>query len=208
MRDEFIERNGLPWHAIYAKHHHEKKSAAVLSRKGFDVYLPLYSSLRSWRDRKKRVELPLFPGYLFLRSDLADRLEILKTPGVFFIVASAGRVCAIPDEDIASMRALTRSPAAIEPHPFLTSGDYVCVHSGPLTGFRGILTRVKNQHRVVLCVDLLRKAVSVEIDIKDVGPASRPTGTAATKWQAAKVSSQIEGVSGSFLPNRSQMRVG
>lgn len=156
------------WYAIYTKHHHEKKSADLLARKGIEAYLPLYRSVRQWQDRKKKLDVPLFPGYVFIRSTLENRTEILGTPGVFFIVASVGQSCWIPDQDIESMRTMTKSRALIEPHPFLRSGDYVRIRRGPLEGVQGILTRVKNQDRVVLCVELLRKAVSVEIVITDV----------------------------------------
>ena len=175
------------WYAIYTKHQHEKKSADILSRKGFEVYLPLYSSLRLWRDRKKKLQVPLFPGYIFLRSHLNARNDILRTPGVFFIVGSAGRVCPIPDEDIESMRTITKSSASIEAHPFLRSGKYVVVQAGALAGLRGILTRVKNHHRVVVCVDVLRKAVSVEIDIRDVELLPTPmSSTAGERSQESK----------------------
>lgn len=163
-----IKPTNQRWYALYTKHHHEKKSADLLARKGIEAYLPLYSSLRQWRDRRKRLEVPLFPGYVFIRSTLENRTEILGTPGVFFIVASGGQSCWIPDHDIESMQTMTKSRGLIEPHPFLRSGDYVRIHRGPLAGVRGILTRVKNQDRIVLCVELLRKAVSVEIVITDV----------------------------------------
>jgi len=164
------------WYAVYTKHHHEKKSADLLARKGLEVYLPLYRSLRQWRDRKKTLTIPLFPSYVFLRSASENRLEILSTPGVFFIVTSAGHACSIPDHDIESMRTITTSRASIAPHPFLQSGDCVRIRRGPLEGVRGILTLVKNQHRVVLCVEALRKAVSVEVAATDVERIGKPSG--------------------------------
>jgi transcription antitermination factor NusG len=156
------------WYAVYTKHQHEKKAADLLTRKGVEVYLPFHHSVRQWQDRKKTLALPLFPGYVFLRSTLENKAEILSTPGLFFIVESAGHACSIPDHEIESLRTITSSQALIEAHPFLHSGDYVWIQRGPLAGVRGILTRVKNQNRVVLCVELLRKAVSVEIDVADV----------------------------------------
>jgi len=160
--------DGAHWYAAYTKHQHEKKSADLLAQKGIESYLPLYLSIRQWRDRKKKLALPLFPGYVFFRSTLNRRFDVLNTPGIFFIVESGGRACPIPDEDIESIRILTNSQAVIEPHVYLHSGDAVEIRRGPLMGVRGILTRVKNRHRVVICVDPLRKAVSVEIDLADV----------------------------------------
>jgi transcription antitermination factor NusG len=162
------------WYAIYTKHQHEKKSAELLARKRIEVYLPLYDCVRQWQDRRKKLEVPLFPGYVFVRSTLENRIDILRTPGVFFIVESAGRACSVPDRDVESMRTMSHSRAAIQPHPFLQGGDYVRIHRGPFTGVQGILTRVKGQHRIVLCVELLRKAVSVEIMASDAEKIEKP----------------------------------
>ena len=172
------------WYAAYTKHQHERKCADLLTRRGVEVYLPLYRCVRQWQDRRKKLALPLFPGYVFFRSTLSNRIEILSTPGVFFIVASAGRASSIPDQDIHSLRTMTNSQAIIEPHPFLHSGDLVRIRRGPLAGVRGILTRLKNQDRLVLCVELLRKAVSVEVNVWDVEkmPArNAPIGTAGIR---------------------------
>jgi transcription antitermination factor NusG len=165
---------GARWYAVYTKHQHEKKCADLLVRKSVETYLPLYQSVRRWQDRKKLIALPLFPSYVFVRSTLETRSEILSTPGVFFIVGVAGRACAIPDQDVESMRTMTTSRARIEPHPFLKSGEHVRIFRGPLTGVHGILSRANNKDRVVLCVEPLQKAVSVEVDMADVEKVSGP----------------------------------
>lgn len=159
---------GLQWYAAYTKHQHEKKSADLLTQKRIETYLPLYQSTRQWRDRKKKLELPLFPGYVFFRLALNDRLEVLKIPGVFFIVESGGHACSIPESDIEAIRRMTTSRLYIEPHKFLQTGDRVEICRGPLAGIRGILSRVKNRVRVVVCVETLRKAVAVETDLADI----------------------------------------
>lgn len=156
------------WYAVYTKHQHEKKSAALLARKGIEVFLPTYRSMHQWKDRKKVLVLPLFPSYVLVKTDLVDKLQILETPGVFYLVESIGRACPIPEEDIEWIRAVTQSNREIEPHLFLQHGDRVCIRSGALAGVQGMLVRVKNQHRVVINIELLRKAVSLEIDIENV----------------------------------------
>jgi transcription antitermination factor NusG len=166
--DEATEGHSERWYAIYTKHQHEKTCSDLLTRKTFEVYLPTYESVRQWKDRKKKLAVPLFPGYVFLRTNLERPLDILSVPGVFFIVGTAGRASSIPDQDIESLRALTKSQLPIEPHVFLQRGDHVRVRRGPLTGMQGILMRVNNQNRVVVCVEPLQKAVSVEVDINDV----------------------------------------
>lgn len=156
------------WYAVYTKHQHEKKSADLLTRKGMDVFLPLYRAVHQWKDRKKALSLPLFPGYLFLRSTLENKVEILSTPGVFFLVENAGHACAIPDDEIEAVRMIAQSNTQFEPHPYLKSGEHVRIRSGPLAGIRGIFVKPKNKYRMVVSVELLRKAVSIEIDAANV----------------------------------------
>lgn len=172
MKDSSVSGDPL-WYAVYTKHQHEKKCADLLRHKSIEVYLPLYQSTRRWQDRKKTLCLPLFPSYVFLRSNLEGRLEILNTPGVFFIVGNARGASPIADADIESMRAMTSSRLPIEPHPLLQTGDRVRIWRGPLTGVQGILTRVNNQDRLVLSVEPLRRAVSVEVDLTDVERVGR-----------------------------------
>lgn len=167
------------WYAVYTKHQHEKKCADLLKQKSIEVFLPLYESVRRWQDRRKVLSLPLFPSYVFIRSNLEARLKILNTPGVFFIVGNAGGAYPIADMDIESMRAIARSRLPIESHPPLQSGDRVRIRRGPLAGVQGILTRVNNQDRLVLCVEPLRRAISIEVNFADVEKISGDSGFAS-----------------------------
>ena len=167
-RIESGEAQAVRWYAVYTKHQHEKKCAESLLGKSIEAYLPLYQSVRRWQDRKKTLFLPLFPSYVFFRSSLERRLDILRAPGVFFIVGNAFGASAIEEEDIAAMRQITASRLKIYPHPVLKFGDRVRIRRGPLEGIKGILTRVNNQDRVVMSVEPLQKAVSVEVDVNDV----------------------------------------
>lgn len=159
------------WYAVYTKHHHEKKAKEVLVHKGFDVLLPLYEALHKWKDRNKKISLPVFPCYLFLRTNLDRKREILTTPGVFWLVENAGRACPIPESDIDAIGKIIRNGVPVEPHPYLKCGEFVRVRTGPLTGIRGILTRIKNRCRVVLSVELLQKSIAVEVDATMVEPS-------------------------------------
>jgi transcription antitermination factor NusG len=158
------------WYAIYAKHQHEKSAADLLARKGFGIFLPLYRSIRRWKDREKSILSPLFPSYLFVRTDLSRKVDILRTPGVFWLVESGGCACQIPDADIEAINKIVQSPARIAPHPYLKSGQWVRVRHGSLEGLEGILTRFKNHYRVVLTVEPLHNAVAVEVDISAIEP--------------------------------------
>jgi transcription antitermination factor NusG len=159
-----------PWYAIYTKHQHEKSAADLLARKGFEILLPLYRSIRRWKDRDKSVLSPLFPCYLFVRTDLSRKVDILRTPGVFWLVESGGCACQIPDTDVEEINKIVQSPARVAPHPYLKSGEWVRVRHGALEGLEGILTRFKNQYRVVVTVEPLRKSVAVEVDISAIEP--------------------------------------
>jgi transcription antitermination factor NusG len=156
------------WYALYTKHQHEKSAADLLARKGFEVLLPLYSAAHRWKDRSKVVQLPVFPCYVFLRANLVRKLEVLRTPGVFWFVGSSGRACPVAEQEIDAVRRVTQGPARFEPHPYLKSGDRVRIRSGALAGIEGFLIRFKNVYRFVLSVELLQKSVPVEVDISAV----------------------------------------
>jgi transcription antitermination factor NusG len=153
-----------PWHALYTRHQHEKTVADFLAKKGFDVFLPLYSTTHKWKDRDKLLSLPLFPCYVFVRGGLDRQLQILTTPGVYTILAVAGRAAVIPEEEISAVQRMVASSLEVEPHPYLNCGDRVRVTSGPLEGLEGILVRKKNAVRLVISVELLMKSVAVEVD--------------------------------------------
>lgn len=160
-----IKLNSPGWYAAYVKHQHERKAADLLQRKGVEVLLPLQKVVRHWKDRKKTLSLPLFPSYLFVHSDLEDKWQILNTPGIFFLVESQGRASTISVEEIESIRRLVASGLPAQAHPYLASGDRVQICAGPLQGVTGILDRFKNQYRVVVNVELLQKAVSIEVEL-------------------------------------------
>jgi transcription antitermination factor NusG len=165
----------LGWYAIYTRHQHEKRAAELLARKGFEVLLPLYQEAHQWKDRTQTVTLPVFPSYVFLRASLERKIDVLRTPGVCWFVGHGGRASCVSEPEINAIRIIAQRPCSIEPHPFLELGDRVIVKSGPFSGVEGILTRVKNQYRVVVSVELLQKAVAVEVDARSVRRTSYGT---------------------------------
>jgi len=158
------------WWALYTRHQHEKSVAHVLSTKGFEVFLPLYESVRRWKDRSKTLALPLFPCYVFVRGGLHRRLQIVTTPGIHTILYTGDQVATIPNEEIDAIRKAADSPSRIEPHPFLRCGEKVRVIRGSLEGVEGVLVRKKSLCRLVLSVEMLAQSVAVEIDAADVEP--------------------------------------
>jgi transcription antitermination factor NusG len=158
----------ISWYAIYTRHRHEKTVDRILTGKGFETFLPLYSTVHNWKDRTKLLSLPLFPCYVFLKGGLERRLDIVTTPGIHAVVSTGGQPAAISHSEIEAIRRAVESGASVEPHPLLKYGDRVSVKSGPLEGIEGILVRRKNLYRLVLSVEMLGTAASVEIEALQV----------------------------------------
>jgi transcription antitermination factor NusG len=171
---------GMPlgWYALYTKHQHEKSASQLLVHKGFEVLLPLYRSRSRWSDRTQVVLLPLFPNYLFVKCDLDTRVRVLQTAGVCWFVSSAGFPAAVADADVEMLQCVARAPMNARPHVYLDCGDKVRVIRGPLTGLIGALTRLKNQYRVIISLELLRKSAAIEIDLCDLERISVPAKSA------------------------------
>jgi len=174
------------WHAIYTRHQHEKPVAQSLAGNGIEVFLPTYTTIRQWSDRKKQVSLPLFPCYVFVRGAVERRFRIITTPGVHSIVMFAGRPAVISDLEVDAIRRAVESKLGIEPHPFLQCGDWVRVTSGPLTDVEGLLVRKKSSYRLVLSAQLLGKSMAVEIDAFSVKPLPRRSTALPSSAQAAQ----------------------
>lgn len=159
------------WWAIYTRHQHEKSVSSVLTAKGFEVFLPLYESVRRWKDRNKLLSLPLFPCYVFLRGGHEQRLQVLATPGVHTILYRGESIATIPAAEIQAIQRSLDGNLSAEPHPFLKCGDRVRVIRGSLEGVEGLLVRKKGVYRLILSVEMLAQSVAVEIDRADVVPA-------------------------------------
>jgi transcription antitermination factor NusG len=168
FEDDVATPVGALWYAVHTRHQHEKLVARTLANKGFEVFLPLYTEVRQWRDRTKMVELPLFSCYVFLRGDLDRRLAIVTTPGVHGMVASGGKLAGIPEEEIQAVRSVIENRVNVEPHPFLKCGDLVRVKRGALRGLEGFLVRKKGQTRLIISVTLLERSVAAEVDASTV----------------------------------------
>jgi len=158
-----------PWCALHTRHQHEGTVARILATKGVEVFLPTYRTVHRWKDRKKQLELPLFPGYLFFTYESERRIQVLSTPGVHTILmTSVNTPAEIPQVEILAIRRAVESPLRVEPHPYWKGGDVVRIKSGPLEGLEGVVSRSKDAFRVVLSVEMLGKSAAVEIDAGSV----------------------------------------
>jgi transcriptional antiterminator NusG len=162
----------LAWYALYTRSRHEKKLLTELTDRSLDVFLPMREVLSRWKDRKKRIWLPLFPGYIFVRQvdTPENRFRVLNMPGAVRFVGHEGHAERIPDEQIDAVRRFLETKIAVDPYPYIHMGQRVEIIAGSLKGIQGVLIQKKNRFRFVLQVDLIRQAVSIEIDASDVRP--------------------------------------
>ena len=159
------QNSGERWYALRVQSKFESVASEVLQGKGYESFLPLYKSVRQWSDRKKTLEMPLFPGYLFCRCNPGERLlPIVTTPGVMGVVSAGRTPLPIDDEEIAGLQLMLRSGIDPEPWPYLHSGSKVLIERGPLAGLEGIVVQNLNQWRIVVSVELLQRSVAAEID--------------------------------------------
>jgi transcription antitermination factor NusG len=163
-------RNGENWYALQVRPRFEKIVAIHLNHKGYEEYLPLYRSRRKWSDRIKEVDLPLFPGYIFCKFDVRQRLPILVVPGVMSIVGLGRNPVAVPDYEIAAVQNVVKSGLTYEPSSFLSAGQWARIERGPLRGLVGLVVATKKNCRLVISVNLLQRSVAVEIDNDSVMP--------------------------------------
>jgi transcription antitermination factor NusG len=162
--------DNVSWYAAYTLARHEKRVAQNLAERELNCFLPVYRSLRRWKDRRKELELALFPSYVFVRIEQKNWLEVLKVPSVVNLVSCSGQPVPIPDDEINVLQRGLGSNIHVEPHPYLTAGRRARVKNGPLTGAEGIVVRRKNNVRLVLSVELLMRSLAVELDEVDLEP--------------------------------------
>ncbi len=165
-----VEYTEPRWYAAYTCVRHEKKIAEQLERRAVESFLPLYETVHRWKDRRVRVELPLFPGYIFVRIALKDRLQVLEIPSVVRLVGFNGQPCALADEEVEALRNGLSQQLGMQPHPYLTVGRRVRIKGGPLAGLEGILLRKKGNLRIVLSIDLIMRSIVVDVDAADICP--------------------------------------
>ena len=156
------------WYAAYTSSRHEKTVAEHLRQREVECFLPLYETVRRWNNGRHRVQLPLFPSYVFVRMGLRDKLRVLQVPGLSQLVTFQGAPAALPDAEIETLRSALTAGVHAQPYRYLTVGSQVEVCRGPLQGMNGILLRHQGQFRVVLSVEMIMRSIVVEVDASDV----------------------------------------
>lgn len=165
------------WYACYTRARHEKQVESLLQQRGFESYLPLIPRLRQWKDRKKLVEFPLFPSYVFGRFSLRDMHGVLSTPGISTIVRVNGQPTPIPEEEIANVRrfasAVHETGTQPEPAPFLAEGQWVRVVEGPFEGVEGQVVERRGRRRVLVGVEAIGQGLEIDIEARLLKPIRR-----------------------------------
>jgi transcription antitermination factor NusG len=165
------------WYAIHVATKKETQTTSLLSAKGYECFLPVYTKRSTWSDRIKVTSEPLFSGYVFSRFDVTQRLPILVTPHVHGIVGAGKMPIAIPDHDIQAIRVALDNHMFVEPCESLQKGDVVRVTQGPLKGVEGVFIRYQRGSRLVLSLALINRSVAVEMDRSCVQPCMRTMAT-------------------------------
>jgi transcription antitermination factor NusG len=159
------------WYAVHVRSRHEFQVTERLNMKGLETFLPSVERLRKWKDRKKLIAFPLFPGYIFVHTTKESKnlLSVLKVKGVVRLLSTIpGEPDPIPDDQILSLKTLVDNKEDLDPYPYLSEGQRVAIIKGPLAGVEGILVEKLDKHILVLSVDVLRQGVAVTINAADV----------------------------------------
>ncbi len=157
--------NNRRWYVLYLRSRYEKRVHDELERSGIESFLPMITEVRQWSDRKKKVEAPLFPGYDFVRIELKEKIRVLEVDGVVkFVAIGTARPTPVPDDQIESLKLVIATPKTLRKENPLHVGEVVKVKSGPFAGAQGIVMRSNNATRVVISIDTIQQAVSVEVE--------------------------------------------
>lgn len=170
-----ISESPIHWFAVYTASRHEKHVSQHLQDRQVETFLPLYQSVHTWKNRTRvAVELPLFPGYVFVRTTANDRGRILSVPGVIAFVGSKREAWPLPDLEMHALRSGNqRNP---QPHPYLAVGERARIMVGPFSGLEGVLVRKTNGLRCVISLDQIAQSFSVEVDAREMEPAPSELG--------------------------------
>ncbi len=162
---------GENWYALYTYPRHEKQVAEQIQRRRFQCLVPVYKSVRRWKDRQKELEMVLFPGYVFVQMALEKRLQVLQVRGIVHLVSFNGQPAIVPAREIDALQRRLLDGVKFEPHPYLKIGRRVRVRRGPMEGLEGIVVRRKDRCRIVFSIDLIMRSVAVEIEESDLEAA-------------------------------------
>lgn len=162
------ETGTVRWYACYTRARHEKRVHALLAKSGMESYLPLVPRESQWKDRRKVVEWPMFPSYVFVRCPHGALHRALSIPGVSAVVKTQGRPVPIADDDLENVRRFSRAlrgeTIEVTPRPFLVEGDSVEVTAGLFKGVRGVVVQTRGRRRVLIGLRAIGQGLEVDMD--------------------------------------------
>jgi transcription antitermination factor NusG len=158
------------WYAIYTRSRHEKYVQQQCEQKAVESFLPLYETTHRWKDRKVRVQLPLFPGYMFVRIPLSQGLHVRQIPGVVSLVGFNGQPAALDEEEMEALRKGLSCGMYAAPYAYcdLVTGQRVRIQAGPFAGLEGTLLRQRNDLRIILSIHLLQRSIILDVERSDI----------------------------------------
>jgi transcription antitermination factor NusG len=162
------------WYAVYTCPRHEKAVMRQLESKSIEAFLPVYLTVSRWKNRRAQIENPVFPSYVFTRINLSERNRVLATSGVLRMLSFNGTPAPIDDAEIEAVRLCMDRGATLEAYPSLVVGDRVRVRSGVLEGLEGLISRCKNERRLIVPISLINQSVAVEVDVQLLEPLDIP----------------------------------
>jgi transcriptional antiterminator RfaH len=171
--DRMIKQAPANWYAVQTRARNEKAISERLQEQGLTTFLPLVTEIRRWSDRKKKVELPLFSCYVFVKlvpSNNDERMRVFRTSGVFRIVSVRGEAVPIPDEQIDALRTVVTQQVPWTPYPFLKVGQRVRIRGGSLEGVEGVLLSHSGDRTLIISIDAIQRSLAVRVEGYDVEP--------------------------------------
>ena len=191
-RDESFQPE-LKWFAAYTATHHEKRVMEQLAGRCVETYLPSYRADRHWRKRPAiKLDLPLFPNYVFVHMRNAQRSTVLGTPGVYSIVGADAKPWELPEWEIDALRTGLLERTAL-PHPYLAAGDRARIVSGLMAGLEGVIVRQKNNLRLVLSLDQIMQSIAIEVAPEELEPVPNSASQLVRtfSWSVRKAESAV-----------------
>jgi transcription antitermination factor NusG len=178
VRTENEVTSNLSWYAILSRSRHEKVAATALNNTGIVSFLPIVKEVHRWSDRRKLVDVPLFPGYVFVQipNSAEAQLQVLKTIGVVQFVGNRQGPAPIPDKEIAAVHAVLEERVDCSPYPFLQVGQRVRIRGGSLDGIEGILMGRDSVSKLVISIELIQRSLAVSVYNFDVEPVGNYSG--------------------------------
>ncbi len=167
-----VEPDGGNWYAVHTRAQHEKAVANRLRERGVTTFLPTFTEVRRWNDRNKKIDLPLFGCYLFVKlmPSNEDRQRVLRTDSVLSLVGAQGVGTPIPNEQIDAVRILIKGQLPYSSHPFLKTGQRVRIRGGALEGLEGIFLSRHGERRLIISVDAMQRSLAIQVEGYEVEP--------------------------------------